>query len=359
MDLTDARDYWESLETGDKVKLGAMLALALALLVPWRKHLVSPVLVLPRDQDLVLLLAPGPGLVREVPALRGKVLEAGEVVYTYLPQGEAANPAPQAPWSPQVASFNPLLEDEQRIRDRYRRQLEDANAIIRSNQDQLNRIYQESSWPRGNSAYEAQLAQNALARAQEAPRELNRKMEQELAAQRAQRDTYLRASQPTQAVRYLQPVQPSQAPADPATGEIAVTASERALLWSCNLARGSRVVQGQRCGQLLPEGAAFQVSAALPAALAQDLREGMPATLELVAWMHDAERVGLRLEKVGNRPLEREELATLLPDAVKGVPYLLVTFRAEPGEPRLFPPPRNCRLHLTGLARCWLRRFWG
>ena len=99
------------------------------------------------------------------------------------------------------------------------------------------------------------------------------------------------------------------------------------------------------------------VLAAVPAQLARELRSGMPATLEVDAWLHDAETIQLVLEKVGNRNLEPAEVSALVSRALRDETYVLVTCAPVRAESRLFPPPGNCRVHLAGVRRCLLERM--
>jgi hypothetical protein len=141
------------------------------------------------------------------------------------------------------------------------------------------------------------------------------------------------------------------------TGEVGVTAEGRAWIWSVAIRPGARITAGQECALLLPEEARCEVTAALPAAFAKDLRVALPATLEVLTWMHDAENVALRVVKVGNRNLDKDEVKALLPLATDPGAYVLVTFRPLRSDHPLFPPPRKCEVHVAGVRRCLLQRI--
>jgi hypothetical protein len=348
MGWSSVRYWYEDLEPRDLWKLVGGLALVLLLLTPWRTGIVAEATVKPRDGEAYPLVAPGQGYVKEVRAEKDKMLDPGDLVFSYVPPMDPAT-YPGYNYTATATSFAiPYQEDERKIRERYQRQIKEAYAYIASDQQQLNRAYSEQGFSRkGGPSYDVQLAQNALARAQAEPGELSRKMEQELAAVRQQRDDYnsLRSSQPGPYVR------------PPGSAEVPVTATERALVLSLPIRPGSQLHEGLECASLLPEGSAMEIQAAIPATVAKDLQIGMPATLEITAWMHDAELVPVRLEKVGNRNLEGSEVAALAVRPAKEVKYVLVTLGPNAPEGRLFPPPRNRKVRLSGALRCLLQRI--
>jgi multidrug resistance efflux pump len=355
MDLTGVRYWYEDLEPFDKVKLAGILAAALVLLVPWRTEWSAPATVKPLEGELAPVLAPGTGYVREMRSEAGKLVAEGDLLFTYAPQADPVRlvTAPTLPGYTNTTA--PYQDEERQIRDRYRVQVNDAYAIITSTQQQLNRTYSEQNPSRRNSnAYDIQLAQNAVTRAQAVPGELSRKMEAELAVLRNARDSSYRLSQFTQS-QVQQATRTAQAL--PAPGEVAVAADGPAWVWSTAIRPGARIVAGQECALLLPEGARCEVTAALPAAFAKDLRPALTASLEILTWMHDAENVALRVQKVGNRNLDKDEVKALLPNPPDSGPFVLVTFRPAKADSHMFPPPRKCEVHVAGVRRCLLQRI--
>jgi hypothetical protein len=351
MDLSGIRYWYDGLEPVDKLVLAGSLVLALVLLVPWRKEVNVDASVRPVAGELVPLLAPGAGFVKEGVKQQGEVLAAGDVVFTYTPQVDPVRYlAPVYAQSYDSSSSDPYQAHERSIRETYQRQMTDANGIINSCQDQLNRIFRGQGLNRGSgAAYEIQLAQNALARAREVPGELNRKLNQDLADLRSQResDTRLRLPVPYQGA----------ATTTAANGDVAVTVADRVYLWSITVRFGTRLAAGQECASLLPEGAAVEVQGVVRAALAKELRTGQMASLEVVNQAHDAELVGMRLEKIGNRDLDQDEVASLMPAAVPDGHYRLVTLTPLEPDARLFPPPAKCKLRMRGASRCLLQRI--
>jgi len=143
-----------------------------------------------------------------------------------------------------------------------------------------------------------------------------------------------------------------------ANGDVAVTIADRVYVWSVPIRNGSRITAGQECASLLPEGAAVVIQALIPAPFLTELRPGQTATLEVVNQIHDAESVLLRIEKLGNRDLDKEEVASLQPSAKQDGHYRLVGLSPVEPDARLFPPPRKCKLHLVGAKRCLLQRIF-
>jgi hypothetical protein len=198
-----------------------------------------------------------------------------------------------------------------------------------------------------------QLAQNALARAQQAPNDLRAKMEQELAALRVQRDAYIKLNQSAQAQLYAKPMVGNNN-----AGDLTVMVSDRVWVQSTTLRTGALIHADQECATLVPEGAAFEVLAAIPVGFAGEVGQGMAATLEVTGWLRDAERIPLHLAKVGNRTLEREEIAALMRGPATEGPFVLATFDLDHADGRLFPPPEHCQLEMRGTNRCLLQRIF-
>jgi hypothetical protein len=310
--------------------------------------------VRPAAGELVTLMAPGQGFVKDGIKDQGTVIEAGDVLFSFTPQADPVRyVAPVYNPYPSSTDLDPYQEREQKIRDNYQRQMTEANGIITSCQEQVNRAFREQAFsPKHGYSYELQLAQNALARAREVPAELNRKMALEYAEVRAQRESDNRLRLPAPASPYQGAAQITAA-----NGDMAVTVADRACVWSLAIRFGTRIVAGQACAELLPEGGAVEVQAVIPVAFAKEIRPGLAATLEVVNQFHDAEMIPLRFEKLGNRELDREEVASLIPTAPKDGHYRLVSFAPVEADPRLFPPPKKCRLHLRGAKRCLLQRI--
>jgi len=322
---------------------------------PWRRELAAEVVLRPKEGEGYALLAPAEGRVREAQALKGKVLKgkvlaAGDPAFTYVPQVEVAGSIGR--YTPAYSyNANPGAEEERRIRERYSRQITEAYGYIASDQQQVSRAWSEQvRAPRGGVSYEVQLAQNALARAQQLPGELSRKMEQELSAARAQRDAYARVNQLAQSQIATRPVAQG-------VGDLAVPVHDRVWVQSSSLQAGMLIHPGQPCAVLIPDGANFEFLAAVPAALVRDIRPGLGAMLEVEGWLRDAELIPLLLVKLGNRNLEPEEAAGLLPGGAGAGPYVLAVFRLADPEGRLFPPPEHCRMHMAGLRRCLVQRL--
>jgi len=354
MDWSGVRYWYDGLEPRDKWLLASLIALALLFLTPWRKHLATEGAVQPKEGEAYLLLAPGPGSVKEVRALKGKVLAAGELAFSYVPQVEPPSYAPQAYLPGYAYNSMPYQEDERKIRERYAREITEANSYITSTQQQLNRAYSEQvRLPRGGISYDVQLAQNALVRAQQAPNELRGKMEQELAALRVQRDAYVKLNQSAQAQLYARPMVGTNN-----AGDLTVTVNDRVWVQSTTLRSGAVIRADQECATLVPEQAAFEVLAAIPVGFAGEIRQGMAATLEVTGWLRDAERIPLHLTRVGNRNLEQEEIAALRRGPEPGGPFVLATFELEHADGRLFPPPDHCQLEMMGSRRCLLQRIF-
>ena len=350
--------YWyEDLEAWDKGRLGIGLAVALLLFTPWHKKLAIDAAMQPKPEGLVVLVAPGTGYVKEMPAERGKILAAGELAFSYSPQTQAAygSAFPQyTPYSqPATNSIAAGMyqEDEQKIRDRYQRQMEDAYAAMDLYQEQVNRAYSQGD----AGLYDAQLATKALARAREVPYELNRQMSQELAALHSERDSYRALNQSAQ----LQIAQYQRAPSDPSpSSDVPVKVDGRVCVWSTAIRGGMRIRAGQECARLFPEDGALEIRGVVPAEFIKEVHPGQAATLEMVDQAHDAVFVPIRITQTGNRDLDWDEARTFLPTAMHFIHYRLVTLEPLKLDPRLFPPPARCRVHLVGAYRCLLQRIF-
>ena len=351
MGWDSVRYWWDGLATRDRFLLAGILASALVLLTPWRKQLATEAAMVPAEGEAYPLKAPGQGSVRQAQAVRDKVLLPGEMAFTYAPQGlPPAYPAVQ--YNGAAYNASPYQDQEQRIRDSYNRQINDANAYIVSAQQQLARAYSEPNRsPRGGWSSDVQLAQNALVRAQQAPGDLRRKMEEELAAVRLQRDAYTRFNQSVQA--QLNP----RAAYNGGAGELPVTVDQRVWVQSSTLCPGLSVQPGQDCAVLVPDGAAMEIRTAIPADFAREVHPGMTATLEVSRWMRDAESYPISLAKLGNRELARDEVQAVLPGAPADTAFVLATFRLGQTDDRLFPPPARCKVMMAGPRRSFLERF--
>ena len=350
MDWPSLRYWYEDLEPVDKWKLAGLVTLVLVLLVPWRQSALAEARVQPREGQAGPLLAPAKGRVKEVTAEKDAVRAQEAVIYTYVVSADPAAFAGNAYSLGATPGSLAYVEEERRVREDYQRQIREAYAYITSDQQQLNRAYSEQGLrPRGGLAYDVQLAQNALQRAQAVPAELSRKMELELASIRRQRDDFNRTN--------LNPGITQNFRQQAGSDDLPVRVDQRVLVMAIPIRPGNLVSAGSGCATLLPEGAAMVVQAAIPVPLAKELRAGMPATLEVTAWLHDADEVPLVLEKVGNRGLETDEVAALAPKAGKDTSYTLVTFTPVRPDSGLFPPPANCRIRVKGAWRCLLQRL--
>ena len=357
MSFLAVRYWYEDLEPRDKWKLAGMLVGALVLLTPSRREITLEALVKPNEGSLISLISPGQGYIREMPLAKDKVLMPGDLAFSYVPQVDYGRNAKRgfAQDTFVAQSYSTAYQDDERkIRDRYKQQISDAYTYITSYQEQLNRAYAEhNSGSNGDDSSAVQSAQNALNRAQQVPGELARKQEQELAAIRNQRDSN---------TRMVQFAQGDGSPCiggaalNATTGDMAVTVNQRVFVWSAAI--GASVTPGQECASLLPEGAALEVTTAVPVAFLSELRVGTSAALEVLNWMHDAENTPLRVEKIGNRNLTREEVLALMPKALPEVQFVLVTFKRIKAEGGLFPPPKKCKVQLVGVPRCLLQRLF-
>jgi hypothetical protein len=343
-------DWWEQLEVRDLVLLALAAAVGIGAMTPWRREWVQEAKVRPHEGELQVLLAPGQGVVTALAAQVGMVLGPGEVLYGYRPLPESPGPAVNVATSSSLF-FNASWAEEKKIRDRYSALTAEAYTYLKSSQDQLNRVYRDQRPGRRdpNSANDVQLALNALARAREVPEELRRKMEQEINVLRRERESFSRSSQAAVVQR--------SSTSEGAGGEISVRVSERVLVSSLFIQRGSPVSAEQECAALLPESALLEIAAAVPTAFAGELRAGAVATLEVQAWMRDSEKVPLRLVGVGNRNLDPAEVADLVARPAGDASYVLATFEAVSADGKLFPPPGTCRIQLVGARRALLQRL--
>jgi nitrogen fixation protein FixH len=101
----------------------------------------------------------------------------------------------------------------------------------------------------------------------------------------------------------------------------------------------------------------MEITAAVPVETVKELRPGQAATLEIVRWMHDAEKLELRLDRLANRNLERDEVLALVAQPAADTQYVLATFTPLNPGTQLFPPPSSCRIRCTGARRCLLQRL--
>lgn len=326
---------------------GAALAAGLGLFWPWSSDLVLEGRCRPEDQEYVPLPMPGNGTIVRCAAGAGDLVEPGATLLTWknqVPAGAGSGAVQGVSRTSDIyASGN---EEEQRIRERYRRQEAEAQEIIRSCQESLNDAYRDPGRNRQAAAASQELARRALMRAQAVPGELRTKMEQEVAVARSNTNFLLRTYQATPPI-----------PGSGDTAEIPLAAEERLLLSRWLVARGTVLRASEPCAMVLPESAGTRVLTVLRARDRSLVRPGMRAVLEGHGYLQDDRVLDLTVESISNRVLDRDEVLALARNPVKGEAYVMLVLRV-PGIPQgLVAPTLRCRVKMRSLARNTLARL--
>ena len=319
---------------------------------------------------MINVLAPGQGMMVNLRAAVGETLQAEQPLFSWRERAQAApgyyggpvnvmgyspkvmprpgpmyyNPGGGAPNSPANLMAANYTAEEQRIRERYRRLMEEANGYIRSCQDSLNQAY-TYSYSRRSGSPDPALAQRALQRAQNAPRELNAQMEAELSSLRSMRESSMKGLQG-------QPV------AVEIEGDQTVKAREPLVVFTWLVKGGEFIQTGQPCVAVLPQGSECRYLALLPTARRNLVAPGSTAVMETHPFLQDGEELPLVVESIASRVLDADEMTAVAAGAPMDGPCVLMTLK--PLKPDLFPfpPPLHVRIKVRTLRRSLLGRWF-